>query len=87
MFSGTDYEETTGECRGGASPENNAGRTFYFDRDCIVRCDSAPNCAGVVVGSCWCETYESVGAVGNGNPDITCQMKKKGWMQVRIYNF
>ena len=73
-----EYDLTTGLCRGGASPANDAGSTLYQDTSCKARCNSDPTCTGFVLASSSCETYFSVGAVGNGDGGSTCQMK--GWM-------
>jgi len=73
------YEYSKGACRGGDQSENNAGLKFYGDDKCKDRCDEDQNCTGFNYPPgpgkpTWCETYTSVGAVGDGR-NFRCYMK------------
>jgi len=71
------YERTTGACRGGQSPERNAGLVFFRDRNCRAKCNSQSSCTGYVLpksNSAWCETYTSKEAEGDGR-NFWCYMK------------
>jgi len=75
-----DYDRTQGACRGGKSPQANAGLKFYRDVNCPARCQNDPTCTGFVfpkIGNHqWCETYTSEGAKGDGRSSFWCFMKK-----------
>jgi len=62
------YNTELGACRGGKSPNNNAGLKFYSNRNCESVCNDDDNCTGFVLpktDSNWCETYTSVGIKGD----------------------
>ena len=70
-----------GLCRGGNSPENNAGEEQYFGYNCKDRCDNNNACTGYSLDGehgRLCATYTSVGATGHGNSIFTCFMKVPG---------
>ena len=70
---------STGVCRGGNSPENEAGKQLFGDKDCTKRCNGNLECTGFAVpksGDSWCDTYTSIGATGDGRSQFTCYMKQ-----------
>merc|ERR1719461_1394210 len=72
------YTRTEGACRGGNSPDNNAGLAFFRHRNCKNLCDGQNTCTGYVLpksNSNWCETYKSIGAKGDGRTSFWCYMK------------
>ena len=81
FFSEIYYTKSTGGCRGGNSPANEAGKAYYDDRNCKDRCGKSETCTGYmlpVAGSNWCQTFTSAGATGNGKSSYECFMKQKG---------
>ena len=74
------YVSSTGACRGGARPANNAGLRFFGEKDCMTRCETDYTCTGYnvpVPGENWCETFTSKGATGDGRTAYKCYMKGK----------
>jgi len=72
------YKFSYGACRGGQTPERNAGLKLYYDGNCKQRCDQHPTCTGFVLPlgePSWCETYTSQGAKGDGR-GYRCYMKE-----------
>merc|ERR1719443_2708716 len=72
------YVFSYGACRGGETPERNAGLKLYYDGNCKQRCDQHPTCTGFVLPlgePSWCETYTSPGAKGDGRA-YRCYMKE-----------
>ena len=89
----SEYVESIGGCRGGASPDNDAGLAYYDDQLCRDRCDYNSTCTGYVIPVSdefeWCETYTSIGATGDGNSDYKCYMKAgilKKVLSIRLKN-
>ena len=69
---------SSGACRGGNYPKNDAGKHIFTDKDCRERCNENPTCSGFVLpndGASWCETFTSIGATGDGRSQFTCFMK------------
>ena len=61
------------------SPDNNAGKKVFEDKNCMERCNIDSDCTGFtfpVSDSDWCETYTSIGATGDGRSAYTCYMKQ-----------
>ena len=72
------YISSVGACRGGETPGNNAGLTFYRDRNCLNRCNQDSSCTGYTLpvnGANWCETFTSVGVTGDGRTGFQCFTK------------
>ena len=72
------YIVSVGACRGGETPGNSAGLTFYQDRNCLNRCNQDSSCSGYTLpvdGDNWCETFTSVGVTGDGWNIIQCFTK------------
>merc|ERR1719499_2765416 len=75
-----EYHASVGACRGGKSPNNNAGLKFYSNRNCRALCNATENCTGYVLpvnNSNWCETYTSSQASGDGRTSFKCYMKSQ----------
>ena len=86
------YERSQGYCRGGDSPEDNAGQEYQgSNRDsCDTICDADMQCTGYIITvdsgmSSSCYTYTSRNAVGDGNSNYYCYMKSKS-SQSTLYN-
>ena len=77
------YELSYGPCRGGMSPENDAGRTYQDNRDCQSSCEAEPSCTAFAWTTsesyehqgCW--KYTSKHAKGSASSEhiITCATK------------
>ena len=85
------YVRSQGECRGGDSPADYAGREDQGkNRDsCETICDADMLCTGYMItvdsGDNRCFTYTSRNAVGDGNSALYCYMKSKS-SQSTLYN-
>ena len=76
-----DFTKSAGACRGGESPENNAGKKSFHGitaEDCKKGCENDPSCSGYNLpmdGSNSCETFTSVGVTGDGQTTYECWTK------------